>query len=154
MRSRKGDKWAIVSLQDMTAAAEVLAFPEAFARLEGTLKSAGPLILKARVNVEEVGTRLVVMEARVLEGAPGGVRALRVRVDLAGDVMDEFTLDRLRELFASKPGQCPVVFDLLSADGSAATLRAQQRVRLDDDLLVAVRAMCGADAVDLDRSPA
>ena len=154
MRSRKGDKWAIVSLQDMTAAAEVLAFPEAFARLGGTLKSAGPLILKARVNVEEVGTRLVVMEARVLEGAPGGVRALRVRVDLAGDVMDEFTLDRLRELFASKPGQCPVVFDLLSADGSAATLRAQQRVRLDDDLLVAVRAMCGADAVDLDRSPA
>jgi DNA polymerase III subunit alpha len=152
MRSRKGDKWAIVSLQDMTAAAEVLAFPEAFARLEPTLKSTGPIILKARVNVEEVGTRLVVMEARVLEGAPGGVRALRVRVDLAG--MDEFTLDRLRELFLSKPGQCPVVFDLLSADGSAATLRAQQRVRLDDDLLVAVRAMCGSDAVDLERSSA
>jgi DNA polymerase-3 subunit alpha len=152
MRSRKGDRWAIVNLQDMTAAAEVLAFPEAFARLEGIFKSAGPLVLKARVNVEEVGTRLVVMEARVLEGAPGGVRALRVRVDLAG--MDEFTLDRLRELFASKPGQCPVVFDLLSADGSAATLRAQQRVRVDDDLLVAVRAMCGANAVELDRTPA
>ncbi|MGB6430347.1 MAG: DNA polymerase III subunit alpha [Candidatus Acidiferrales bacterium] len=151
MRSRKGDRWAIVSLQDMTAAAEVLAFPEAYARLEATLKSNGPLVLKARVNVEEVGTRLVVMEARVLEGAPGGVRALRVRVNLAGG-MDEFTLDRLQELFVAKPGQCPVVFDLLSADGSAATLRAQQRVRVDEDLLVAVRAMCGADAVELDRS--
>jgi hypothetical protein len=45
-----------------------------------------------------------------------------------------------------------VVFDLLHADGSAATLRATQRVRLDDDLLIAVRAMCGADAVELDRS--
>jgi hypothetical protein len=45
-----------------------------------------------------------------------------------------------------------VVFDLLSADGSAATLRATKGVRLDDDLLVAVRAMCGADAVELDRS--
>jgi DNA polymerase-3 subunit alpha len=152
MRSRKGDRWAIVNLQDMTAAAEVLVFPEAFGRLEATFKSAGPLVLKARVKVEEVGTRLIVMEARVLEGASGGVRALRVRVDLAG--MDEFTLDRLRELFISKPGQCPVVFDLLSADGSAATLRAQQRVRVDDDLLVAVRAMCGANAVELDRSPA
>jgi DNA polymerase-3 subunit alpha len=150
MRSRKGDRWAIVNLQDMTAAAEVLAFPEAFARLEATFKSGGPLILKTRVNVEEVGTRLVVMEARVLEGAPGGVRALRVRVDLTD--MNEFTLDRLRELFVAKPGPCPVVFDLLSADGSAATLRATQGVRLDDDLLVAVRAMCGADAVELDRS--
>jgi hypothetical protein len=46
-----------------------------------------------------------------------------------------------------------VVFDLLSPDGAAATLRAQQRVRLDDDLLVALRAMCGADAVELERSP-
>jgi DNA polymerase-3 subunit alpha len=152
MRSRKGDRWAIFSLQDMTAAAEILAFPESFARLEATFKSAGPLVLKARVNVEEVGTRLVVMEARVLEGAPGGVRALHVRVDLAG--MDEFTLDRVRELFAANPGLCPVVFDLLSADGSAATLRATQRVRADDDLLVALRAMCGPDAVALDRSTA
>jgi len=151
MRSRKGDRWAIVNLQDMTAAAEVLAFPEAYARLEATFKSPGPLVLKARVNVEEVGTRLVVMEARVLEGAPGGVRALRVRVDLAAG-LDDFTLDRLLELFVAKPGPCPVVFDLLHADGSAATLRATQRVRLDDDLLVAVRAMCGADAVELDRS--
>jgi DNA polymerase-3 subunit alpha len=151
MRSRKGDRWAIVNLQDMTAAAEVLAFPEAYARLEATFKSAGPLVLKARVNVEEVGTRLVVMEARVLEGAPGGVRALRVRVNLPAGI-DDFTLDRLRELFVAKPGPCPVVFDLLHADGSAATLRATQRVRLDDDLLVAVRAMCGADAVELDRS--
>jgi DNA polymerase-3 subunit alpha len=152
MRSRKGDRWAIVNLQDMTAAAEVLAFPEAFARLEATFKSSGPLVLKARVNVEEVGTRLVVMEARMLEAAPGGVRALHVRVNLSGD-MDEFTLDRVRELFAAKPGACPVVFDLLSPDGAAATLRAQQRVRLDDDLLVALRAMCGADAVELERSP-
>jgi DNA polymerase-3 subunit alpha len=151
MRSRKGDRWAIVNLQDMTAAAEVLAFPEAYARLEATFKSPGPLVLKARVNVEEVGTRLVVMEARVLEGAPGGVRALRVRVDLAAG-LDDFTLDRLLELFVAKPGPCPVVFDLLHADGSAATLRATQRVRLDDDLLIAVRAMCGADAVELDRS--
>ncbi len=34
MRSRKGDRWGILTLQDMTGVLEVLAFPESFARLE------------------------------------------------------------------------------------------------------------------------
>ena len=43
--------------------------------------------------------------------------------------MDEYTLDRLKELFARSPGPCPIAFDLLNPDGSAATLRSKQRVR-------------------------
>ncbi len=148
MRSRKGDRWAIFTLQDMTGVLEALAFPEAFGRLEGVFRAATPLLVKGRINVEEVGTRLVVMEARPLEEVAEGIPSrLRVRVDLGA--VDEFTLDRLQELFASKPGPCPVTFELLSADGSMATLMAEQRVRPDRALLEAVRAMCGADAVEV-----
>jgi DNA polymerase-3 subunit alpha len=148
MRSKKGDRWGIVSLQDMTGGAEVLMFPEAFGRLEGILKSSEALLVKARVKVEDAGTRLIGMEARAIENGAARKQLLRVRVDL--NVMDEFTLDRLRELFVSKPGTCPVAFDLLSPDGSVATLRAQQRVKPDEALLQAVRQLCEADAVSLE----
>jgi hypothetical protein len=43
-----------------------------------------------------------------------------------------------------------VAFDLLSPDGSVATLRAQQRVKPDEALLQAVRQLCEADAVSLE----
>ncbi len=148
MRSRKGDRWAILNLQDMTAGAEVLMFPEAFARLEGVLKSSEAVLVKARVTVEDAGTRLVGMEARAIENGAAKKQLLRVRVDL--NAMDEFTLDRLRELFASKPGTCPVAFELLSPDGSVATLRAEQRVRPDEALLQAVRQLCEPEAVSLE----
>jgi DNA polymerase-3 subunit alpha len=148
MRSKRGERWGIVSLQDMTAGAEVLMFPEAFARLEGILKSSEALLVKARVKVEDAGTRLIGMEARPIANGAARKQLLRVRVDL--NVMDEFTLDRLRELFASKPGTCPVAFDLLSPDGSVATLRAEQRVKPDEALLQAVRQLCEADAVSLE----
>ncbi len=46
MRSRKGDRWGILTLQDMTGVLEVLAFPESFARLEAVFKSNAPLVLK------------------------------------------------------------------------------------------------------------
>ena len=57
MRSRKGDRWGILTLQDMTGVLEVLVFPEAFARLETRAQMGAPLLLKGRVNVEEAGTR-------------------------------------------------------------------------------------------------
>ncbi len=98
MRSRKGGRWGILTLQDMTGVLEVLAFPESFARLENLFKSNAPLILKGRVNVEEAGTRLAVMDGRQLEDMgqrqPG---VMRVRVDLQS--VDSTLLDELKELF-------------------------------------------------------
>src|SRR5712664_3161163 len=150
MRSRKGARWAIFTLQDLTGIQELLAFPEACARMEGILKVGTVLLIKGRVNIEEAGTRVVVVEAHPLEQMAERAPALmRVRVDLA--VVNELTLDRLQELFESKPGNCPVAFELLSADGSKATLQAQQCVRADQALVDAISAVCGPDAVEVVR---
>lgn len=161
MRSRKGARWAIVTLQDMTGVLELLVFPEAFARLENLLRAGAPLLFKGRVAVEEVGTRVVVSDARLLEAADGSAASfaaasaappaapslLRVRLDLG--VTDELILDDLRALFTRKPGNCRVDFELITADGAVATLQADQRVRPDRELLDQVRRMCGPDAVQL-----
>jgi DNA polymerase-3 subunit alpha len=149
MRSRKGDRWGILTLQDTTGVLEVLAFPESFGRLEAIFKSNAPLVLKGRVNVEEAGTRLAVMEARKLEDmGPRPPNVMRVRMDMA--VMDTAKLDELKELFASKPGSCSVAFDLISSEGAVATFRADQRVRADQDLVREVCRLCGENAVALE----
>src|SRR3984885_11969968 len=95
MRSRKGDRWGILTLQDMTGVLEVLAFPESFARLEPLFKSNAPLVLKGRVNVEEAGTRLAVMDARKLEDmGPRAPGVMRVRVNIGS--LDAALLDELK----------------------------------------------------------
>src|SRR5260370_22701171 len=71
MRSRKGDRWAILNLQDMTGQLEALVFPEAFARLEAVLKSEAPLMLRGRANVEDAGTRGAIHDATQLHDVPG-----------------------------------------------------------------------------------
>jgi DNA polymerase-3 subunit alpha len=151
MRSRKGDRWAIVSLQDMTGGVEALVFPEALGRLEGVLKSGAPLLLRGRVNAEEAGTRIAVQEAKPLDqlGSTDTGGLMRVRIELGS--MDEYTLDELKKVFASAPGPCPIAFDLLLEDGSVATLRSNQRVRLNDKLVEDVRKWCGPDAVQVIR---
>src|SRR6201987_5338170 len=99
MRSRKGARWAIFTLQDMTSVQEMLAFPESFAKLENVLKPGTPLLLKARVQIEEAGTRLSLQEARRLEDlAERKAAAPEFRVRLETDSLSESTLDRLEEL--------------------------------------------------------
>jgi DNA polymerase-3 subunit alpha len=148
MRSRRGARWTILTLQDRTAVMEALVFPEAFAKLEPILKANTPLLVKARVAVEDVGTRLIVADARLLDQiADSPPRLLRVRVDLS--TVDSGALDRLQDLFSSRPGRCRVAFDLVKDDGTQATLEAGSAVLADRELLERVREICGTDSVAL-----
>jgi DNA polymerase III subunit alpha len=146
MRSRRGARWSILMLQDRTGAIEALAFPEAFQKLEPILKAATPLLVKGRVAIEDAGTRLIISDAKVLdqivERPPS---LLRVRVDL--NALDTGALDRLQELFSSRPGRCRVAFELVNQDGTEATLEAGSVVRADSELLARVREICGNDSV-------
>jgi DNA polymerase-3 subunit alpha len=146
MRSRRGARWSILTLQDRTGVVEALVFPEAFQKLEPILKPATPLLVKGRVAVEDVGTRLIVGDARFLDQVPTrSPGMLRVRVGL--NSLDAATLDRLQELFSSRPGRSRVAFELVQEDGTEATLESSSAVQLDPELMERVREICGADSV-------
>ena len=140
MRSKKGARWAIFTIQDMTGVQELLAFPESFSKHEQTLKPGTPLLMKVRVQIEEAGTRLSLQEARRIADIAEKAAAqqqFRVRVSMAS--MTEATLERFEQLFAAAPGTSQVVFELESTDGSIAVLPTQQHVKASPELLEAVR---------------
>src|SRR5215813_1694476 len=142
MRSKKGARWGIFTLQDMTGVQELLAFPESFAKREQILKPGTPLLLKVRVQIEEAGTRLSLQEARRLADIverQAAKQEFRVRLPMAA--MSEQMMDRLEKLFAGAPGMSQVVFELEAPDGSVCVLPSQQRVKATPELLEAVRRM-------------
>jgi DNA polymerase-3 subunit alpha len=147
MRSKKGARWAIFTIQDMTGVQELLAFPESFARLEQVLKPGNPLLLKARVQVEEAGTRLSLQEARRLEEIAERPATDEFRVRLEMRLLSEDVLEQLEKLLAGSPGACQVVFELCHPDGSTALVQAGQRVKSTPELAEAVRQVCGERAV-------
>src|SRR5579859_6187557 len=146
MRSKKGARWAIFTIQDMTGIQELLAFPESFARFENVLKPGTPLLLKVRVQVEEAGTRLSLQEARRIEDIVERVANQEFRVRMDVQALNEATLDELERLFEGAPGVSQVVFELVSADGTVATMASQQRVKVTPELVEAVRKLKGEQA--------
>jgi len=148
MRSRKGARWAICTIQDMTGVQEMLVFPESFARLETLLKTGTPLLMKSRVQIEEAGTRLSLLEARRLDEIADRVSPSEFRLRLQMGALTEDTLQALEKLFADSPGPARVVFELLSPDGCVARLQAQQRVKASPEFVEAARQICGEQAVE------
>jgi DNA polymerase-3 subunit alpha len=146
MRSKKGARWAIFTIQDMTGIQELLAFPESFARFENILKPGNPLLLKVRVQVEEAGTRLSLQEGRKIEDIVEKAAAQEFRVRLDVQSLNEETLDGLEKLFESAPGMTQVIFELVSPDGSIATMASQQRVKVTPELAEAVGKIKGEQA--------
>jgi DNA polymerase-3 subunit alpha len=147
MRSKKGARWAIFTLQDMTGVQELLAFPESFGRLENLLKPGTPLLLKVRVQIEEAGTRLSLQEARKLEDVAerSGPSEFRVRLDLRR--LNETALKQLEDLFASATGPSTVVFEVAAQDGSTAVLQSQRKIRVSPDFIAAVQRICGEEGI-------
>jgi DNA polymerase III alpha subunit len=133
----------------MTGVQELLAFPESFAKLENVLKPGTPLLLKARVQIEEAGTRLSLQEARRLEDLAERKATPEFRVRLEMESLSEGTLDQLEDLLAASPGSSPVLFELHSPDGSVAVLQATQRVTVKAELIESIRQICGTQAIEL-----
>jgi DNA polymerase-3 subunit alpha len=148
MRSKKGARWAIFTLQDMTGIQELLAFPESFTRLENILKPGTPLLLKVRVQIEEAGTRLSLQEARRLEEVADRANAeeLRLRMDLCR--VQEEALQQLEALFAkASGGASAVIFELEAKDGTTAVVQSQRKIRVTPDFIAALERICGDEGI-------
>ncbi len=145
MRSRKGERWAIFTLQDMTGVQELLAFPQSFAKLESILKPGLPLLMKVRVQIEEAGTRLSLQEARKLEEIAANPQEVRLRVDLQR--VSEDALSQLEELFAKAAGPSPVIFELEAKDGTTAVVQSQRKIRITPDFIAALERICNDEGI-------
>jgi len=159
VRTKKGARMGTYTLQDRTGIAELLVFPEPFARLEEVLEQQVPLIVKGRVVIEEREgqetskvARVRVEDAKPLEKMAQPATRLRIQVRLGELGAQE--LDQLQRLMAERPGRSRVIFDLVQPEGDMATLEASSAVKVDDGLLAAVRGLCGEKAVTVEQGNA
>ena len=147
MRSKRGARWAIFTLQDMTGVQELLAFPESFARLENILKPGQSLLLKVRVQIEEAGTRLSLLEARPLEAVAASVAPSEFRVRLDLQRINEEALKQLEDLFSKAAGPSTVVFEVKAHDGTTAVVQSQSKIRVTPDFIAALERICGDEGI-------
>jgi len=144
VRSRKGDMWAQVRLEDLNGFVDLLVFPEAYKRIADRLQTDAPVFVRGRVNPEESGppkinvTDLVPLERITPPPLPDH---LMVRVRLGRNGGD--TAAKLADLFQRKPGAAKIRLELVEETGRRLNLDPPTTVLPDREFLESLEKICG-----------
>jgi DNA polymerase-3 subunit alpha len=153
LRTRKGDRMAVFTVEDPHGSTEVVAFPEAFGKAAGLIQSDTMVFVRGRLERDEESPRILASEIVALEAVRE--RAAReVAIRLTVPPHDRRTFEALADLFDRHRGDRRVCFEV-ELTSSAAPLRVraevngQVRVKPSDQLVAEVERICGRGSVSL-----
>jgi DNA polymerase-3 subunit alpha len=150
LKTRKGDRMAVFTLEDAQGAVEVIAFPEAYQRAASLIESGTMLLVRGKLEHDDDSTRLLASEIAPLDSVHERVaREVSIRVKLPAD---EQVLRALDEIFSRHRGDRRVSFEIeLPAESAGPRVRAdlssQVRVRPSSSLVAEVERVTGLGTV-------
>ncbi len=115
-RTKKGDKMAVLDLEDQTGAVSVVVFPDVFNAHASLLAGDSPILVSGAAEVSENSAKVRAQEVVSL----GTVRQSSVRaicLDLHSDKASRGALESMRDVFYRYPGECAVRFRVETVDG-------------------------------------
>ncbi len=151
LKTKRGDRMAAFNLEDEAGKAEVVVFPEAFAKYGTLVADDALLIVRGKYERDEETSKLVASELTTLEAArERTVREVQIR--LSGPSAARDRLRSLVAVFERHPGDRRVAL-CVELSGGLGGLRVRtatsHRIRPSDAFVRDVEAICGAGAVSL-----
>jgi DNA polymerase-3 subunit alpha len=155
--TKKGDAWAILTVEDLTGSVEAMCFPNTYAGVAHMLAQDTILLFTGRVDRKDDGAVQIALsdlKEPDLNLDPRDARP--VRVFASTDRITPETVTRLREVFASHKGDTVVHMVLRGGDGKQTVLRLSDdcRVTASPMLTSEIKAILGPDSLTDPDAPA
>jgi DNA polymerase-3 subunit alpha len=161
LKTRKGDRMAVFTLEDAQGGVEVIAFPEAYQRAAALIETGRMVLVRGKLERDDESVRILASEVFPIETVRERLaREVAIRVKMPAE---RSLFEALGEIFARHRGDRRVSFDLElpgppaqateSGDGRRLRVRAdvssQIRVRPSSTLIAEVEQVVGQGAVSL-----
>jgi DNA polymerase III subunit alpha len=140
--TRRGDIWAVITVEDLEASIEVLLFPKAYEMVSTVLATDTVVKIKGKVKVEDDVVSLNASELSLpdITHAPSGP----VVISLPATRCTPQIVQQLRDVLASHPGLTEVRLRLRSAD-KTTVMKLDERLRVTPSppLIADLKALLG-----------
>jgi DNA polymerase-3 subunit alpha len=110
-KSKKGDWWASLSLEDLDGQIEVLVFPKAYEKAQHLLHDDRPTLVSGRYEVDEDRRRVIGEEVCPLDELRER-RADAVQVTIEASQLDDALVDRLRGAIEANRGAAQLFLEI------------------------------------------
>jgi DNA polymerase-3 subunit alpha len=160
LKTRKGDRMAVFTLEDSQGGVEIIAFPEAFQRASTLIETGRMVLVRGKLERDDETVRVLASEILPIESVRERLaREVQIRVRMPAN---RNVFEALGEIFARHRGDRRVSFDLELQRAPGATpadvtrglrvkadVSAQIRVRPSSTLITEVEQVVGPGAVSL-----
>ena len=151
LKTRKGDRMCVITLDDAQGSVEVVVFPEAYKQY-GHLAGEGQMVLvKGRLERDDESTRILASEIAPIAIVTERL-ASSVAITLSAPPHDRDTFMQLWDVLMQHKGDRRVAIELREPDRHLRVkidLNAQIRVRPSERLVSDVEKICGTGSVTL-----
>jgi len=146
--TKKGDKMAIMNLEDLTGTVEVIVFPELYKTANSMLLTDTPLIIAGQLDKSEQGNKIKAVRIHLLtEVKKKGTKRMDIKLNSTGLTQDD--LLKVKNILLQYKGDIPVYLRLQnpSRKESLISLGREIRVNPNDELIGEIESVLGAGTV-------
>ncbi len=151
LKTRKGDRMAVFTLEDSQGSVEVIAFPETFQRAAASIEVGTLVLVRGKLERDDESVRILASEIAPIETVRERI-AREVAIHLKAPA-DRSTFEQLGAIFARHRGDRRVSFEMELPSPRRLLVRAdvtsQIRVRPSQTLVAELEQVVGPGAVEL-----
>jgi len=125
-RTKRGDKMAVIQLEDLSGSTEVVIFPDLFNAVSPLLKGDDPLLVTGSVEIGDSSAKILAKEIeRLSDLRLNTVKAILVTLEDGRPSLD--TLKDLRDIVFKYPGESRLLFKVGVPEGDPLMISAHGR---------------------------
>ena len=152
LKTRKGDRMAVFTLEDAQGGVEVIAFPETYQRSGSLIETGTMVLVRGKLERDDETIRILASEITPIDSVRERV-AREVAIHLRKPA-DRNTLETIGEIFSRHRGDRKVSFEVETGEPPnrlrvRVEVSSQIRVRPSPNLIAELEQVVGAGAVEL-----
>jgi DNA polymerase-3 subunit alpha len=146
--TKKGDRMAFVTLEDLTGFVEMVVFPEVYQASMELLKSEEPLLVSGSLDVGEDTVKLMAGEVLSLREVKERMTT-KVHFRLTTPGLDETQLRALKDIMGRHRGTCQALIHLVIPNRSETVLEVSEglKVAASDEIMDDTEKLFGYNVV-------
>lgn len=146
--TRRGDKMALVTLEDLQGTVEVTLWPETYAASEQLLALDEPILVKGTVESVDNLPKVIAKEVFPLSEAKNHWKG-KVHVQIRTPGLEKEMLVSVRKVLAEHQGTNALLVHFIFPDSKARvrTVESDMKVRPSDDVIREIEELLGEDSI-------
>ena len=125
---KENKPYAICQMEDLTGQAEIMIWPETFAKVHSLLEVGKVLVITAKLDKREEKPRLVASDCKAIKENKGTA----IRLTMQHELVEIEELAKLRETLHRYPGKTPVILNFQFGTGERVTMRTDTKYHVQD----------------------